>query len=419
MIRTYRFRIYPDSAQIHTLESSLNLSCELYNAMLQQRIYAYRSKKKVNYRTQQNEIPDIKKMFPEYKSMHSLVIQDVVHRVDKAFDNFFRRISERKNGKNIKAGFPRFKSRDRYSSITYTQSGFRILDNGHVWLSKIGEIRMFMHRSITGDIRTLSVKRDRVGDWFITVTAETLKEESTSPDTVSEQHTEPIRPIGTDLGLKSIITTSDDIHIEPPKYLRRMEKRLKKAQRQLSKKKKGSVKWNKARKKVAKINRKIERQRDDFSHKTSNDLVRDHDLIVFEDLNINGMIRNHNLAKSITDAGWNKIIQYTTYRAESAGKMVILVDPKQTSQECSQCGNIKKDLKLSDRIYHCNVCGLTIDRDLNAAINVLRRGMQSLEENKENKTEHVGRGTPEFTPVEIGSIPERANPVVETGSPRL
>ena len=227
-----------------------------------------------------------------------------------------------------------------------------------------------------------------------------------------------MRPIGTDLGLKSIITTSDDIHIEPPKYLRRMEKKLKKAQRQLSKKKKGSVKWNKARKKVAKINRKIERQRDDFSHKTSNNLVRDHDLIVFEDLNINGMIRNHNLAKSITDAGWNKIIRYTTYRAESAGKMVMLIDPRQTSQECSQCGNIKKDLKLSDRIYHCNVCGLTIDRDLNAAINVLRRGMQSLEENNEKETEHVGRGTPEVTPVEIGSIPERANPVVETGSPR-
>ena len=98
--------------------------------------------------------------------------------------------------------------------------------------------------------------------------------------------------------------------------------------------------------------------------------------------------------------------------------MVMLIDPKQTSQECSQCGNIKNDLKLSDRIYHCNVCGLTIDRDLNAAINVLRRGMQSLEENEENETEHVGRGTPEFTPVEIGSIPERANPVVETGSPR-
>ena len=132
------------------------------------------------------------------------------------------------------------------------------------------------------------------------------------------------------------------------------------------------------------------------------------------------MIRNHHLAKSISDAGWNKIIQYTSYKAESAGKIVLLVDPRQTSQECSQCGNMKKDLNLSDRIYHCNACNLTIDRDLNAAINIERRGMQTLKEKKkeESKTEHVGRGTPEFTPVEIGSIPERANPVVETGSPR-
>ena len=126
------------------------------------------------------------------------------------------------------------------------------------------------------------------------------------------------------------------------------------------------------------------------------------------------MIRNHNLSKSISDAGWNKIIQYTMYKAESAGTMVILVDPRQTSQECSQCGNMKKDLKLSDRIYHCNACGLTIDRDLNAAINIERRGMEKMKE-----LINVGRGTPEFTPVEIGSIPERANPVVETGSPRL
>ena len=119
MIRTYKFRIYPKKHQRESMNTMLNLSCELYNAMLQQRIYAYRSKKKVNYRSQQNEIPEIKKMFPEYRNMHSLVIQDVARRLDKAFDNFFMRVEEKRNGKNIKAGFPRFKSRDRYSSSTY------------------------------------------------------------------------------------------------------------------------------------------------------------------------------------------------------------------------------------------------------------------------------------------------------------
>jgi putative transposase len=224
---------------------------------------------------------------------------------------------------------------------------------------------------------------------------------------------EPVNPAGIDLGLKSLITTSDGIQIEPPKFLRKSERKLKKAQKQLSKKKKGSGKRIKAKRKVAKIHRKIDRQRDDFTHKTSTDLVKNHDLIVFENLNIKVMVKNHHLAKSISDAGWNKIVLYTTYKAESAGKMVMLVDPIQTLQGYSRRGTIKKDLKLSDRVYHCDVCSLTIDRGLNAAVNIKRRGIERLEE---NETKHVERGTPEFTPVETGSIPEKANPVVETGS---
>ena len=408
MIRTYRFRIYPKKHQVESMNSTLNLSRELYNAMLQQRIYALRSGKKVNYNSQQDELPELKKAFPEFRNIHSLAIQDVAHRVDKTFDNFFRRVKEKKKGKNIKAGFPRFKSKDRYNSITYTQSGFRILDNGHIWLSKIGKIRMFMHRTITGNIKTLSIKRDTVGDWFVTITVEIPKEEFPFPDTETKQQIEILRPVGTDLGLTSIIATSEGLQVEPPQYLRKSEKKLERAQRELSRKKECSGKRSKTRKRVAKIHRKINRQRDDFAHKISRNLVENHDLIAFEDLNINGMIRNHHLARSISDAGWNKIIQYTMYKAESAGICVIMVDPRHTSQKCSRCGNIKHDLKLSDRIYHCNICDLTIDRDLNAAINVLNEGMKQ-----------IGRGTPKFTPVEIGSIPARANPVVETGSPQL
>ncbi|MCL4451078.1 MAG: transposase [Candidatus Thermoplasmatota archaeon] len=409
-MRVYKFRIYPTEAQIGILNSTLNLCRELYNAMLQQRIYACRLGKKVNYNSQQNEIPELKNAFPEYRSIHSQVLQDVAGRLDKSYANFFRRVKEKKTRKNMKAGFPRFKSRDRYSSITYTQSGFRILDDGHVWISKIGEVRMFMHRSVTGEIKTLSVKHDSIGDWFITITSgHEAGGEHEQPHSYSPEF---MKPIGIDLGLKALITVSDGTQIEPPRFLGKSEKKLKKAQRNLSRKQKGSGKRRKAKTRVAKIHRKIERQRDDFSHKLSRNLVEHHDLIVFEDLNIKNMVKNHHLAKSIVDASWNRIVQYTMYKAESAGTFTVLIDPKYTSQECSQCGNIKHDLKLSDRTYHCNECGLSIDRDVNAAINIERKGMEKLKE-----IINVGRGTPEFTPVEIGALPAMVTPVTETGSP--
>ena len=408
-MRMYKFRIYPTDSQVAALNSTLDLCRELYNAMLQQRIYAYKLGRKINYNSQQDEIPEIKNAFPEYRSIHSQVLQDVPRRLDRAYGNFFRRTEEKNNGKNIKAGFPRFKSKERYSSITYPQSGFRIMDNGHVWLSKLGEVRMFMHRPIIGEIKTLSVKRDTVGDWFITVTADQYGDGGTERQEggdLEEHHAnspEFMNPIGIDLGLKALITTSDGEQIEPPHFLIKSEKKLKKAQRDLSRKMKGSGKREKAKKRVAIIHRKIARQRDDFAHKISRQLINEHDLIALEDLNIAGMVKNHHMSKSIVDASWNSIIQYTTYKAESAGAVVVLVDPMHTSQKCSKCGNIKDDMKLSDRIYHCGVCGLAMDRDLNAAINIRNMGLTK-----------IGRGTPEFTSLEIEALLEMVTRVNKT-----
>jgi putative transposase len=286
------------------------------------------------------------------------------------------------------------------------------MDNGHVWLSRLGEVRMFMHRPVDGSISTLSVKHDSAGDWFITVTAGKYRNSGTETHeerNEKEPHANSpgfMNPIGIDLGLRALITTSDGIQIEPPEFLRKSEKKLVKAQRQLSRKMKGSGKRRKARTRVAKVHRKTERQRDDFSHKLSNALVKEHDLITFEDLNVTGMVKNHHLAKSIGDAGWNRIVQYTMYKAESAGTVVILVNPRDTSRKCSRCGNVRKDLKLSDRIYHCDACNLTMDRDMNAAINIRNAGLNA-----------VGRDTPEVTPVEIRALPAMVTPVAETGSP--
>ncbi len=407
-LKAYKFRLYPSAGQEKLLIKQLDLCRELYNSFLEQRILAYKTGKRINYNYQQDQIPELKKTFPEFNNIHSQVLQDVARRVDKAYDNFFRRLGEKNNGSRIKAGFPRFKSGERYNSITYPQTGFRILENGHIRLSKIGEVRMFMHRPVTGEIKTLSVKRDKVGDWFMTITVDMQKGYSADvrADNIDRPCPDFTSSIGIDLGLKALITTSEGMHIEPPRFMRKSESDLKRAQKDLSRKMKGSGNRTRARKKVAKIHRKIERQRDDFSHKLSKLLVREHNMIVFENLNTAGMVKNHHLAKSIADASWNTLVQYTTYKAESAGAVVVLINPEYTSQECSGCGNIKHDLKLSDRIYHCNACGLTMDRDLNAAINIRNRGIAK-----------VGRGTPEVTPVEIGALPERATPVAEAGSP--
>ncbi len=412
MIKAYKFRTYLDKEQIQNLESTLNACRELYNAMLQQRIYAYRMGKKVTRYSQVNEIPEVKKAFPEFNNIHSQVIQEVPVRLDKAYDNFYGRVDKKNNGKNIKAGFPRFKSRKRYNSITYPQSGFKILENGHILASKIGEIRMFMHRPVDGRIRTLTFKRNGAGEWYAIITAGDPDKEQTVEDHFSILN-ENMNPTGYDVGLKSLITDSNGEHTEAPQYFRKSEERLVRANRNLSRKKKYSKNWKKANHRLSRVYRKTVRQRDDYSNKLSRNIASRNKLIVFEALNIQGMVRNHHLAKSIADASWYDIIRKTTYKAESAGNIVLHVDPGNTSKMCSKCGNIKKDLKLSDRVYNCDVCGLTIDRDENAAINIKNRGLLLFLYVYVYLHKHfkkVGRGTPEFTPVEIGALPARATP---------
>ena len=273
-MKPYKFRIYPKKKQIGKLEHILNLSYKLYNAMLEQRIMAYElrrdfhSSNTVNYLSQQNELPELKNYFPEYREIYSLALQDVARRLDKAYDNFFRRIREKKNGKKIKAGFPRFKSRNSYKSITYPQSGFKIMDNGHLFLSKIGEIRIFMHREITGTIKQVTIKKDKINNYYATFVVEEIN---------SRNYSEfPDNPVGIDVGLIKIIATTDNEPVDPPKYLRQSERKLKKAQRNLSRKQKGSMNRREARVRVAKISNHITNQRNDFSQKLSRKIVNNY-----------------------------------------------------------------------------------------------------------------------------------------------
>ena len=212
--------------------------------------------------------------------------------------------------------------------------------------------------------------------------------------------------IGIDAGLLHLVTMSDGTVIDPPHFLREGEKKIRKAQKNVSNKKKGSNNRKKARTNLTKQHQKVKTQREDFAHKLSNEIVKMYGFIAFEKLIVKNMMKNHLLAKSIADASWSTIVQYTTYKAVSAGREVVMVDPRNTSKQCSNYGYMKESLKLSERTFHCDSCGLEIDRDLNAAINIRNRGL-----------EKVGRGTPEVTPVEIGAIPEREIPVSEAGSP--
>ena len=373
----YKFRIYPNKTQRKTIGDMLYLSRKLYNAMLEQRRMAYQLNKdyyenlRVSYNTQAIELSELKKEFPEYKNIFSQVLHNVADRLDKAYANFFIRVRERKKGKKIKAGFPRFKSKDHYRSITYTQFGFKIIDSTHVSFSNIGKIRMLKHRKIDGKIKQATIKKDKANRYYVTF----MVEEVNNNINCSEF---PYNPVGIDVGLLKLIATTDNTPVDPPKYLRRSEKKLKRAQRSLSRKQKGSVNRREMRVKVARISSHIANQRNDFSQKLSRTLVNNHNFIAYEDLNINNMMKNHKLAKSIADASWGELINNTIYKAERAGKYCVKVNPRNTSKQCSNCGNIIEEQTLDDREYSCIKCGLTMDRDDNAAVNVLNAGFKKL-----------------------------------------
>ncbi|MCL5068922.1 MAG: transposase [Thaumarchaeota archaeon] len=399
MLRAYKFRFYPDAKQSSVLVKTLNSCCFLYNSALQERKYAYEARESLRCNDQINELPQLKKTLPEYREIYSQVLQDVLQRLDKAFNNFFGRVERIRKGECLKAGYPRFKPSWRYNSFTYPQSGFHILPNGHIELAKIGRLRVFIHRAISGRAKTLTVKRDSVGDWFVIISTE-LHLPKPKEEIIKKKST-----LAIDVGIKNLVTLSTGEYVEPPQFFKRSEERLKRMQRELSAKKIGSNNRAKARVRLAWAHRKIERQRNDFLHKLSKALVDKTDLLVFENLQIPNMVKNHGLAKSIHDASWSKLIQLCSYKASSAGKSVELVDPRGTTQTCSGCGSVVRK-SLSERVHRCPTCGLLLDRDLNAALNILSK---------------IGRGTPELTPVGIRPllIKRRASRVREAGSPCL
>lgn len=308
-------------------------------------------------------LPKWKADKPELNEVFSQTLQNVQERVDLALKAFFRRV---KHGE--KPGYPRFRGKGYYDSFTYPQMGFKI-ESCKLRLSKIGDIKIKLHRPMEGRIKRLTVRRAATGKWFACFSV--------------EQDDQPMPPwkdgsiIGIDVGLESFATLSNGEKIANPRFFREEEHQLARVQRKLSKAVKGSLERVQARKVVERVHERIANKRYEFAHQVSRNLVDRFGLIAFEDLNIKGMIHNHNLAKSISDVAWNMLVNITSYKAASAGSMVVLVDPRNTSKMCSRCG-ILVEKSLSDRTHNCSQCGLSLDRDWNAAINILRLGLQSV-----------------------------------------
>jgi putative transposase len=364
MLKAYKFRIYPTKSQRTKMEQTLDLCRWTYNKTLEIRKNAWENEGKSlsKYETN-NLLPEWKADKPELKDVFSQVLQNVHERVDLALKAFLRRV---KAGE--KPGYPRFRGRGRYDSFTYPQKGFKI-DSGKLYLSKIGNIKINLHRPIEGKIKRLTVRRAATGKWYACFSVE-----------IEDQPKPPWKDgtlVGIDVGLESFATLSNGEKISNPRFFREEEHELARAQRKLSKAPKGTPDRKKALKVVERVHERIANKRYEFAHQISNDLVKRFGLIAFEGLNIKGMTKNHCLAKSIHDVAWNMLVTLTSYKAESAGSMVVLVDPRNTSKMCSRCGIlVQKD--LSERFHNCTQCGLSVDRDWNAAINILRLGLQSV-----------------------------------------
>jgi putative transposase len=358
--KTYKYKLQPTAEQTGAMEFVLRRCRELYNAGLQERRGAWQKcGMSITAASQSAQLLEIKEVRPEYRDVHSQVLQDVLTRLDRAYQAFFRRVTA-----GEKPGFPRFHGANRYNSFTYKQFGNgATLDNGFLVLSKIGRIALRWSRPMEGTPKTVTISREADG-WYACFSCADVP---IQPLPMTGQET------GIDLGLESFATLADGSQIATPRHYRKVERALKRAQRRVSRRKKGSHRRRKAVRLLARAHQKVRRARRDFHHKVALALARQYDTIYHEDLQTANMLRNHHLAKSIADAGWSAFLGILAFKAACAGKRAVAVPPAYTSQTCSGCGVIVQK-GLSVRWHQCPECGTSLHRDHNAARNIERAG---------------------------------------------
>ncbi|MET9511808.1 transposase [Streptomyces flavidovirens] len=391
MIRAYKFLMRPTVGQSIALGEMVRDHCSLYNGALQERRDAYRhvSKTTVRYGTQSAQLKEIRAFDPERQGRWSFSSQQAtLRRLDKAFAAFFRRA---KAGE--KPGYPRFRGIGRFDTVDFPKDG-----DGCRWDSTphdpvtrirfqgVGHVKVHQHRTVVGKVKTVSVKREGKR-WYAVLTAE-----QTQPEPLP--HTGSVA--GIDLGIANILADSNGGFVANPRHGRKAAAKLQEAQQALSRCKRGSKRRRKAMRRVATLHRKVRRQRLDHAHKTAHGLVREHDFIAHEDLKIrnmnkapapkfapevpdrflhNGAASKAGLNRSIADAGWGVFLAILNAKAESAGREVIAVDPRNTSRRCPECGHTAKENRPTQDKFHCQACGHNAHADTVGALNVLRAGL--------------------------------------------
>jgi len=364
----FQYRLYPTPPQERQLLKMLDACRFVFNWGLEQRKLAWeQNKKTLNYNVQQNMLPVLKTEHSWLKNVYSHLLQDALMRLDRAFKAFFRRV---KAGQ--KPGYPRFKGRDFYDSITFPAcgTGGAFLEKKRLRLNRIGRVRIRLHRPLEGKVKTCTVKRKADG-WYASFACEI--ERNIKPSVV-------VNPIGVDLGLKEYAVLSSGEKIANPRHLRKAEKRIKTAQRLVSRKKRGSKRRGKARAILAKKWLRLSRARKDWQFKLAHDLVRRFNPVFVEDLEVKKLQEKpgkgkqaRGLRRSVADVAWGQFLGILEHKAEQAGVRVVRVPPRGTTQECSRCHRVVPKT-LKDRTHRCLHCGLVLDRDINAAINILDRG---------------------------------------------
>jgi len=370
--KTYQFRLYPTRRQITVLMQWLGLCCDVYNAALDERKSAYRmAGVSLSYAHQCAELLECKEVRPELGEVPAQVLQDAVKRVDRAYDDYFRRVEE-----GQKPGYPRFKSRFRYASLTFKQYGnsFTVLagsqkPKGKLVLAKLGHVKMMMHRAIQGVPKTAIVKRTPTGKWFVSISVE-ISQEAAAQKRLSPS----MEAVGIDVGLKTFAYLSTGEEIANPRFFRTEEAALARAQRKLSKVPKGSKQREKRRKVVARVHERTRNRRKNFLEQAISQLIKRFGFIAVEALVVRNMLKNPKLSKSIADASWSMFFTHLLCKAEEAGRAVVRVNPAYTSQTCSACGH-RQPMPLSVRVYECPRCGLVLHRDHNGSLNILAKGL--------------------------------------------